>query len=625
MSSKVIAGRYELLEKIGDGGMAVVYKAKCRLLNRFVAVKILKPEFVKDAKFVENFRKESHAAASLSHPNIVNVYDVGREGSINYIVMELVEGKTLSSVIKEEAPLPYKRVIELTKQIASGLSAAHKNNIIHRDVKPHNILLTEDGVAKITDFGIAKAVTSTTIVGNTSEAIMGSVHYFSPEQARGGYVDEKSDIYSLGIVMYEMLTGRVPFDGDNPVSVALMHINNDIIPPSRIVPGIPPRLEQIVMKATDKYQPNRFSSAEEMVDQLNNIEFVTRIVGNSAIEPERRRYEEENDEVAEELRKKVSNSGRKNGNSKKRMIIIIAIFLAVLGGLVAAGFATGILGKADIKVPDLRGMTYEEAEYKLDKLGLRIEEGDLVYSSKYEIGEVVSSDPEKGTMVKKRSVVTVNICKGAEEGTVPNLIGKKQTEAKQLIKKYGFKVGNITTKPGSEEEGTVIEQDPGAGEETKPGSYINLVLSDGSEKDKAEVPSLIGKSLDAAKQAIIDAGFKVGSVSYANSDSYGKGQVMWQQYEPSTKVKKGSSISIKVSKGSGTSTIAVDISYSKAKQEIFYLTVTVSDSNGTRTVISGEQRQKSDGGETVNISGTGSGTITVIFDDETVMTQKVTF
>ncbi|HUM56250.1 MAG TPA: protein kinase, partial [Bacillota bacterium] len=200
MSSKVIAGRYELLEKIGDGGMAVVYKAKCRLLNRFVAVKILKPEFVKDAKFVENFRKESHAAASLSHPNIVNVYDVGREGSINYIVMELVEGKTLSSVIKEEAPLPYKRVIELTKQIASGLSAAHKNNIIHRDVKPHNILITEDGVAKITDFGIAKAVTSTTIVGNTSEAIMGSVHYFSPEQARGGYVDEKSDIYSLGIV-----------------------------------------------------------------------------------------------------------------------------------------------------------------------------------------------------------------------------------------------------------------------------------------------------------------------------------------------------------------------------------------------------------------------------------------
>ena len=265
MSSKIIAGRYELLEKIGDGGMAVVYKAKCRLLNRYVAVKILKPEFINDAKFLENFRKESHAAASLSHPNIVNVYDVGKEGNINFIVMELVNGQPLSELIKEEAPMDYKRVVELTRQIAAGLSVAHKHNIIHRDVKPHNILITEDGVAKITDFGIAKAVKSATIVDQTAEAIMGSVHYFSPEQARGGYVDEKSDIYSLGIVMYEMLTGQVPFDGENPVNVALKHINEEMVPPSRLVSGIPPRIEQIVMKAASKLPTARFSSADEML------------------------------------------------------------------------------------------------------------------------------------------------------------------------------------------------------------------------------------------------------------------------------------------------------------------------------------------------------------------------
>ena len=224
MSSRILAGRYELLERIGDGGMAVVYKARCRLLNRFVAIKILKPEFTKDVKFIENFRRESQAAASLSHPNIVNIYDVGREGNIHYIVMELIEGQVLSNVIKNEGPLEWRRAVEITKQIASALSLAHKNHIIHRDVKPHNILMTEDGVAKITDFGIAKAINSSTI-GESTGTIMGSVHYFSPEQARGVYVDEKSDIYSLGIVLYEMLTGRVPFDGENPVAVALMHIS----------------------------------------------------------------------------------------------------------------------------------------------------------------------------------------------------------------------------------------------------------------------------------------------------------------------------------------------------------------------------------------------------------------
>ena len=277
----VLAGRYELIEKIGDGGMAIVYKAKDRLLKRFIAVKILKPEFVQDIKFVENFRKESHAAASLSHPNIVSIYDVGQEGNINYIVMELVSGKTLNELIKEEAPMDYRKAADIAKQVAAGLSAAHKKGIVHRDVKPHNILMTEDGIAKITDFGIAKAVTNTTIVDSGKDNVMGSVHYFSPEQAKGANVDEKSDIYSLGIVLYEMLTGKVPFDGDNPVTIALMQINEPVTPPSVFNHNVPPGLERIVMKAVEKQPKNRFDSADEMIDALDKMEVVNRVVGDS--------------------------------------------------------------------------------------------------------------------------------------------------------------------------------------------------------------------------------------------------------------------------------------------------------------------------------------------------------
>ena len=626
MSSKIIAGRYELLEKIGDGGMAVVYKAKCRLLNRYVAVKILKPEFINDAKFLENFRKESHAAASLSHPNIVNVYDVGKEGNINFIVMELVNGQPLSELIKEEAPMDYKRVVELTRQIAAGLSVAHKHNIIHRDVKPHNILITEDGVAKITDFGIAKAVKSATIVDQTAEAIMGSVHYFSPEQARGGYVDEKSDIYSLGIVMYEMLTGQVPFDGENPVNVALKHINEEMVPPSRLVSGIPPRIEQIVMKAASKLPTARFSSADEMIKELDNIEFVSRIVGAGGVNGWDTGAMKAPVQTEKEVKGSESKERPNNTNKKKKMIMLISgIALLLIVGFVAAGFATGILGSNSVEVPDVRGMTLEEATAELEKAGFDIKEGDLVFSSEYEIGEVVSTDPEPGSMAKENSTVEVNICKGAEAGTVPDLTGKTLEEAKSVIERYGFKLGNVETKVSSEPKDTVIEQDPKGGAETTPGDYINVVVSDGTGKEEVEVPYLIGKGIELAKQLITDAGFKVGEITYGVSTEYDLGQVTKQQYEAGAMLAKGSTIDIKVAGGSGSSIISIDVSYGDAKQEVFYLTVVVEDQAGTRTVISGEERHKSDGSETVDVEGVGEGTITIIFDSKVVMTKSVVF
>lgn len=622
MSSKIIAGRYELLEKIGDGGMAVVYKAKCRLLNRYVAVKILKPEFVNDAKFLENFRKESHAAASLSHPNIVNVYDVGKEGNINYIVMELVSGQPLSELIREEAPIDYKRAVELTRQIASGLSVAHKHNIIHRDVKPHNILITEDGVAKITDFGIAKAVKTTTIVDQTAEAIMGSVHYFSPEQARGGYVDEKSDIYSLGIVMYEMLTGNVPFDGENPVNVALKHINEEMIPPSKLVSGIPPRIEQIVMKATSKFPTSRFSSADEMIKELDDIEFVSRIVGATTMNG----WESGNGKSTPIDKEKKATEPSPDAKKRKKLILLIAgIAVLLIGGFVAAGFATGILGGASVEVPDVRGMTFEEATDELEQVGLKISEGDLVYSSKYDLGEVVSTDPTPGSMARENSTVVVNICKGAEAGTVPDLVDKTLEEAKSLIERYGFKLGNIETKVSSKPIDTVLEQDPKGGAETTPGGYINIVVSDGTGQEEAEVPYLIGKDLDTAKQLITSNGFAVGEITYGASTEYDLGQVIKQQYEAGAMLAKGSAIDIKVAGGSGTSIITLDISYAQAQQEVFSLTVKVKDLQGTRTVISGESRNKSAGSGTVDVEGLGSGSVTIYFDGVLVMTKPVEF
>lgn len=561
MSSRLLSGRYELLEKIGDGGMAVVYKGKDRLLNRFIAIKILRPEFTKDASFVENFKRESQAAAGLSHPNIVSVYDVGKEGNINYIVMELVEGKNLSTIIAEEAPLDYRRVIDLTKQVASALRIAHKNKIIHRDVKPHNIMVTSDGVAKLADFGIAKAVNDATL--STNSKVIGSVHYFSPEQARGNYVDERSDIYSLGIVMYEMLTGRVPFDGDNPVSIALKHINEEIVPPHEYVDGIPPALERAVLKATNKFQTNRFNSADELIEELDNIEFVTKVVGNSIFaeasnEVARKRSDLEDPSEDEELlsnrKGKKAKKNKKQGNSsRKKKIIRIALALAAIL-LIALGvaFATGkFSGKA--KVPDLSDMTYKEAKKAADDAGFKIEKGKAVYSSEISEGHVVEQNPAGGEEAKKGSTIKVNLSKGSKDGTVPNLVGQNYKKVEKDLKKAGYKLGIVKSETSTKPEGTILSQDPAAGSNADKGTKINITISDGKGKDKGTVPSVTGKSLEEAKAAIRNAGFCVGNITYDESNVYGNGYVMWQQYAANTSLEKGQTIDIEVSKGAPSS------------------------------------------------------------------------
>lgn len=556
MSNRLLAGRYELLEKIGDGGMAVVYKAKDKLLNRFIAIKILRPEFTKDPTFVENFKRESQAAAGLTHQNIVAVYDVGKEGNINYIVMELVNGQTLNEIIAKEAPMDYRKVIDISRQVATALKVAHSNKIIHRDVKPHNIMVTSDGVVKLADFGIAKAVNDATL--STGNKIIGSVHYFSPEQARGNYVDERSDIYSLGIVMYEMLTGKVPFDGDNPVTIALKHINEEIVPPSKLVDGIPPALEQCVLKCTSKFQTNRYSSAEELIEELNNIEFVTKMVGNSIFSEaseavEQNRKDDPDDDYGREDSdydddKPVKKRGGKKLTKKQRRKRIILIAVIVAAAALGAAFALGAFSSTK-EVPDLTGMTLSEAKQAAESDGFKVKQGKKIYSNDYSEGEVAQQTPDAGKKESKGSTITINLSKGPQSGTVPNLVGHMQSEAESILKDSDYELGTVKSETSTEAKGTILSQDPAGGSDAEHGTSVNIVVSDGKGVHKATVPSVTGKSLAEAKKAIRDAGFSVGKVTYDESNVYGSGYVMWQQYAANTQLDKGTSIDIEVSKG----------------------------------------------------------------------------
>ena len=559
--SKLLVGRYELIEKIGEGGMAVVYKSRDRLLNRLVAIKILRPEYTKDAQFVDSFRKESQAAAGLQHPNIIGVYDVGKEGNIHFIVMELVDGKPLSTIIKNEAPMNYKRAIDITKQVASALSLAHKHNIIHRDIKPHNIMMTNDGVAKLGDFGIAKAVSDSTLT-ETSK-IIGSVHYFSPEQARGAYVDERSDLYSLGIVLYEMLTGTVPFDGDNPVQVALMHINDEITPPSKLVSGIPPALEKLVMKATNKYQSNRYRSADEMLEDLKNIEFVTNMVGDSVFagREEYREKPQEDVPAATGGRKNISKTreydsdelddDNNNGKGpKKRIILILLAILIALGILFGVLYASGMFSKG-IVVPDVTEKTFEEAAEILEDAGLKAEQGDDVTSDTIEEGLVAKQDPKGGSKVDKGTTVILNVSAGKATNAVPDLIGKYYgDEIEAYLKEFGFELGTVKeAKSDDFEEGQIMRQDPTADAVAEQGTKINIVVCSGKKTEKVEVPSLTGLSFEEAKSKLRKAGLEPGEILYEESNVYTEGYVMWQQYDAGEEVAKGTTVNLKVSKG----------------------------------------------------------------------------
>lgn len=572
LEGKILGNRYEIIEKIGNGGMATVYKSKDRVLNRYVAVKILRDEFTTDEEFIKRFRIEAQSAASLTHPNIVSIFDVGNEGSLYYIVMELIKGKTLKEIITEEnGPLPWKWSLNVVTQIASALETAHKNNIVHRDIKPHNIIITEDGIAKVTDFGIAKAVSNSTITafGTT----IGSVHYFSPEHARGGYTDAKSDLYSLGVVMYEMLTGRVPFDADTPVSVALKHMQEDPIEPKELNDNIPQVVNDIIMKAMQKDVNLRYQSATEMLKDLNaalknpDDNFV-HIGSNIGAATQRISTQE----IAEAERKAKEANNPKNGKKPNKFIEFVKKHKAlsfVIGAIilffVAFGATMGIVelvNPNDVQIPDLVNKTQDEAEQIVKDLKLKLVVKSEEYNENVEEGKIISQDPayQENYTIKEHSEISVVISKGTETVEVPDVVGKTREEAEKLLKDAGL-VAEITEENDEKvEAGIVLSQDIEDGETVNKGSTVKLVVSKGSAIVNVEVPSLVGKTEQEARNLLTEAGLKVNVVN-DEDEAKNDGVVLRQSKDAGTEVQEGTTITITVNKVSEAkeATFTIDV------------------------------------------------------------------
>lgn len=606
----LIGDRYEILDKIGTGGMSDVYKAKDHKLNRLVAVKVLKQEFNENTNFVSKFRVEAQAAAGLMHSNIVNVYDVGEEDGIYYIVMELVEGITLKNYIEKKSRLSIKEAISIAIQVSMGIEAAHNNHIIHRDIKPQNIMISKDGKVKVTDFGIAKAATSNTITSN----VMGSVHYTSPEQARGGFSDEKSDIYSLGCTLFEMLTGHVPFDGETTVAIAIKHIQDEMPSAREYVSEIPVSVEKIIYKCTQKSPDRRYQSMAELIVDLKKSlitpdeDFVTMVdvdasaatkalteedmaeikerTGAIAVDEVHMRLneeakakkkiavplmwdtdEDEDEDEDEEYEADVDDDDEYDDDDMdpkmERITTILAIVAAVIIGIIALVLVANAVGifkggsdeeeqeiqqTQDIEMVDVVGMDIEVAKVTLEEIYVIPE---IEYQESEEIPEnkVISQSVQPGIMVSQGSTVKLVVSSGVAAVEIPDVVGKEESEAVAILYEAGFKVSTDTDYSDDVEEGFVISSNPAAGEKVADGTMITLIISIGPEAKKTEVPDLRGLSESAAKDKLAAANLKVGTITEDYNDSVTAGCVVSQSYSPDMEVEEGTSVDFVLSLG----------------------------------------------------------------------------
>lgn len=580
MIGKMLGNRYEILQKIGTGGMGDVYKAHCHKLDRIVAIKILKVEYNSDENFIRKFRRESLAAASISHPNIVGIYDVGSEEvdgeQIHYIVMEYIDGKTLKEIITENGPLKQSVALNYSIQIAEALKVAHAKGIVHRDIKSQNIMVTKDDRVKVTDFGIARVADNSTVTA--TNAVMGSVHYFSPEQARGAKVDNRSDIYSLGIVMFEMLTGRVPFDADNPVSVALMQVQSNLPIPSSINPAISENVDKMILKMCKKNPDDRYKNADELIGDIKaiilnrtddltfNRESRKTIIINSESGQRKKKVirRDTQDPYAQNVERTPETTlpkRRKEKSSKVGMIIGIltaALFIGLIifvvpkvvplmrerNERIQAEKAEETMGI----VPNLVGAESAQAENLAKNAGFKIAIGEAKTDLEHKDGEILGQDLVAGTSAKKNSVITVVINKLTEENLVPSLVDKNADEAKGLVEGRGYQI-DITYEDSDKEGGTVLSQSPKAGETLEKGGTISVVVSKSDEETMLTVPNIKGMTKELAIQSIEAHGFKVGEIKEGRANSIDKGDAFDQAPEAGETAPKGSKISFKVSIG----------------------------------------------------------------------------
>lgn len=603
MVGKILGKRYQIIKKIGGGGMAEVYKARCTLLNRYVAIKVLRDEFREDKEFIARFNTEAQAAASLTHPNIVSVFDVGCENGIHYIVMEFVEGITLKEYIRQNGVLPWRQALDFTVQICQAIEYAHRKGIVHRDIKPQNIMVCENNVLKVMDFGIARNLNKNGQTQDGKNAI-GTVHYISPEQARGGYVDGKTDIYSIGVVLYEMMTGKLPFNHENPVSIAIMHMQQKPVPPRELVLSIPAALEEVCLKAMSKEQAQRFQTAGDMLESLRNVQkkqgapdlsyrseqdFVTRKIDAEQIKQEfsdseskQRQIQNTSEEGGggmsrtSKSRKKTSVSKKGSKKENKKPIIAAIIAAVILVGALTClminwldpGFFSSLFGGTPddgiTRIPNLVGKDLEDVlkEYDDVKRVTIVEEEERVPSDKYAEGVITAQSPKAGSKAgngKIKIKVIVSNGEKEEEGTMPNFSGKTLTDAKKTLTKMKLTYEVVEEYNDTITKNGIIRQIPKAGTELDASTQIILYVSKGKEKeeeiedDTAFVPYLIGMSQTQAKNALEEAGLKLGGVTVSDSDEP-VGTVIGQDPGYQSQAEKRTAVSIVISSGESAKT-----------------------------------------------------------------------
>lgn len=623
MIGNMLGNRYEIISQLGGGGMALVYKGRDTLLNRQVTVKLLRPEYTCDEEFVTRFRREAQAVAKLSHPNIVSVYDVGQEGDTHYIVMEYVEGKNLKEVIREEGILPVTRAVDIARQICEGLDHAHENGIVHRDIKPHNILVTPGSRVKVTDFGIARAVTSATVT--QAGTIVGSVHYFSPEQAKGEHTGARSDIYSVGVVLYEMITGQVPFQGDSPIGVALKHIQEQPPAPSTLNRNISPELEKVILRAMEKDITMRYQSAGDMSRDLRTVlygqisdetryfdedEFATRVLTAPRI-IRKERGEEEADEVPARRRKKV------RPMAKAVIAVIIIGMLAGLGSMVYS-----FLNVPDITVPNLKEATLDTAIKTLNDLGL-FYNIERVNHPTAPLDTIITQDPEPNSKVKEGFTVNLTVSKGPQYVTVPDVRQKEETAATIQLENAGFKVDPEEVYSDEVAKGSVVEQDPNAESQAVSGSTVTLKISKGREPKFVVVPDLRGKTLEEARRVLSGLNLKLTEpVNQAQSKDYLPDTIITQQPEPQANLQEDEAVQVTVSTGPGPEEKSAEVSVELPDDNLTHqVKIQVTDITGTRTAYD----QTHNAGEVVPITVTyyGRGKIQVLVDGKKIQEQTV--
>ncbi len=662
MIGTILSGRYEILEEIGKGGMAHVYKAHCRLLNRTVAVKVLRNDLEGGEEFTERFNIEAQSAAGLTHPNIVSIYDVGEDNGRHYIVMEYIEGVTLKEYIKEHGKLSNFEAASIASQICGALEAAHTKNIVHRDIKPHNIMITNDNLVKVTDFGIARASSGSTL--QAGDSILGSVHYISPEQARGGYVDCKSDIYSLGIVLYEMLTGSVPFESDSPIAVAMKHLEEKPKNPCELNPEIPEELQEIILKAMSKETRNRYQTVGAMKSDLEAIMPRLKVNEDTEVSDDTKKFTPINSEAVENFERDDEEIAENDNNlyqisevddeEEQKGSVGNMIFAAVLiAFLIVGGISVGVtyllypelpifnlFSNSDITVPQFVGMDYDAAEEKAEKTGLILEIGDRIESTD-KINTVVKQNTAKGRKVKKGETIIVYVSSGPADVDFEEYIGMKASKAVPKLEAKGYTVSQKKKSDTEIAKDCIISI-------KQNGSKLTVYVSKGYDDIEVVVPYLVGKKLDVAEKMLDDSKLSVGEIKYVESDIYNAGTVINQSIASGETVNAKTAIDLTVAGTTKDNSKKDDenenenVQHTQPSDKVSSRTLSIglptdrstvqvkvvsksADSSGSEKTEFNSTVNTSEAELVLKVSGSGKVEYTIYFDGNQVSTKTVDF